>query len=358
MKLETTNTDINLINQDETRSANYMFTQQQENFPSTLVNILPGIMIVLIIGTGAYFVSQLHPSIDSLLLAIIFGIFFRMFFRNVAIFLPGVSIAEKILLPLGIISYGIGLNVVNSMRLPGRTMLLILTGVMLFYGVMYLLNRWLKIPVNLSFLVTSGIAICGASAVAVLSTTTDSEPEDTSVSILVVAAVGLLGVMVFPLLKQILHLPDLVYAVLSGATLQQAGIIGVSLSSMSGEILNYAYVVMTVRIVLLLGVVIGTSFFWQRSKHQVHMLNLVKRMWFLVPFTFVLVLVSIFPGINAFLMNFKILGTIALATAVGSIGFKVDVERLLAVGSKPILLGLIGWIIVVGLILWVWPLLL
>jgi uncharacterized membrane protein YadS len=83
--------------------------------------------------------------------------------------------------------------------------------------------NWLLVSGKLGCLISSGSAICGASAIAVLSPAMDAEPEDTSVSLLVVTAVGLIGAMISNL-REFLRLPDLAY-VLSGY-LQQTGSCG------------------------------------------------------------------------------------------------------------------------------------
>ena len=356
MNIQSSQADFNPADQEQRSSGEIYDSPRQENLPSSFMNVLPGLTIVLLIGVAAYYISQLHPSLDALAMAIILGITFRMMLGNAAIFLPGASFAVKIMVPVGIIFYGIGLNFGYFTRLPGKTILLILSCMVLFYGVIYFMNRLFKIPGKLGYLIASGSAICGASAIAVLSPAMEAEPEDTSVSLLVVTAAGLIGAITYPLLKEILHLPDLVYAVLSGATLQQTGIVRVSLTGMTAEVLSYAMAVKTIRILMLLGVAFATGLVQHRAHRDVPIISTLSRVWFLIPFSLIALLVTISPVIGTFLAEFKPIGTFAFSMALGSIGFMVNVESVLTVGSKPLLIGLVGWLIVVAIFLLAWPL--
>ena len=80
-------------------------------------------------------------------------------------------------------------------------------------------------PTRLNELIATGSAICGASAIVVVSPSIDAEPEETSTSLLVITGVGLLAMMVYPILRSMFNLSDEMYALLSGATLHQTGLV-------------------------------------------------------------------------------------------------------------------------------------
>jgi uncharacterized membrane protein YadS len=55
-------------------------------------------------------------------------------------------------------------------------------------------------------------------------------------------------------------------------------------------------------------------------------------------------------------MPLRPLATFVFALALGSIGFMVDIESVLTIGSRPLFVGLLGWIGVVVFFLAISPL--
>jgi uncharacterized integral membrane protein (TIGR00698 family) len=315
------------------------------------ISVIPGLLLVLAIGVAAFFLSRLHPSLDALAMAILLGIVAGIVTDRAAILLPGAQLGAKILIPVGIILYGTRLDFTRLAALPGMTIVLTVLCMATFYILILLLNRIWGIRSKTAELVASGSAVCGASAIAVLSPAMEAEPEDTSVSLLVITAVGLLGAITYPLLKTFLDMPDITYAVLSGATLHQTGIVKVAVSAMDKEIISYALAVKTVRIVMLLVIALITGLFHNRFQEGQSPLIFLRRVWFLVPFALVGVTMSFVPITREFFISMKPWATFIFSMAIGSIGFIVDIESVLTAGSRPLVIGLLGWI---GVVLFFW----
>jgi uncharacterized integral membrane protein (TIGR00698 family) len=320
---------------------------------------IPGIILVFIIGLVAYGLSRLHHSLDALAMAILLGIIIRAIFGEAEWYFPGVRLGLKIFIPHGIILYGSNLSFTFSASLPPNVIILTLLSMVAFYIVITLLNRLWKVAPKTGELIADGSAICGASAIAVISPAVEAEPKDTSVSLLVVTTIGLLGAMIYPVIKELLHLPDAVYAVLSGATLHQTGIVRVAVASMDPEYVTMALTVKSIRILMLLAVTVLTVLFHSRSAQGRFVFDKkglwdgFKRVWFLLPFLLMALLVS-FPATSVFLVQLRPWATFVFSMALGSIGLMVDIESVLAAGSRPLLVGLVGWILVVLFFLLTW----
>lgn len=323
------------------------------------VDLWPGLLLVLVIGLAAYGLSRLHTSLDALAMAIILGIAARIIVGKGERFMPGVRLGVKVLIPIGIILYGSNLNFNSLGEVSSNVILLTLVCMASFYVFIFILNRIWGIAPKMSELIASGSAICGASAIAVLSPEVDAKPEDTSISLLVVTTVGLMGAMIYPVLRDIIHLPDQVYAVLSGATLHQTGIVKIAVSSMSLSIVNLALGVKTIRILMLLVVALLTAVVHSRTQPggikigRETLFITLRRVWFLLPFALCAILVSL-PATSAFFTPLKTWATFFFAFALGSIGFMVDMESVLTVGGRPLMIGLLSWFFVVILFLLTW----
>jgi uncharacterized integral membrane protein (TIGR00698 family) len=335
------------------------FQKASGSHPSTIREVLPGLLLVFSLGLAAYLLSLLHSSLDALFLALILGIVSRNLIGAAPGLLPGVQLGVKVFIPVGIILYGTNLDFSRLYSLPIRTILLTLLCMTVFFILIYWLNNVWRLPVKLSELLTAGSAICGASAIAVLSPSVDAEPEDTSVSLLVITAAGLLGLMIYPILKEFLGLPDTAYAVLSGSTLQQTGIVRIAVSNLDSDIVSYGMAVKTLRIVMLapIALIVGLLHSRQTGSNQ-SMLDSLRRVWFLLPFILVGILVSFVPPLRGLLLGLRPWATILFSMALASIGFMVTIDSVLTFGSKPLVVGLLGWIGVVVFFLLVSPFLL
>lgn len=345
-------------------------------------SILPGLALVTAIGSAAYFLGTLHPSLDALALAIGFGIFARALTGENSRLLTGVRWALRVFIPAGIILYGTRLDFARLTALPPTVIVLTVLTMGAFYGAIYLLERYLPVArktapnertssvraANASTtgartaLIASGSAICGASAIAVLAPVMDAEPEDTSVSLLVITAVGLLGAMVYPVLRELTGMSDILYAVLSGATLHQTGIVKIAITNLDPLYVSFALAVKTTRIVMLaiIAFIFGARHAFNpgtgaaaRSRSP---LQALTRVWFLVPFIAVGLAMSYLPGARGFFNLLSPAGTLIFSAALASIGLLVDIESVLMVGVRPLIVGFLGWVAVVIVFLMLSPL--
>ena len=334
---------------------------------TTITALFPGLVAVVLIGWAAYWLSQLHPALDILVMAILLGILVRTVSDRLVALLPGAKMGVKLFIPAGIILYGTTIQASAMKQLPMVAILLTLVCMLAFFILIILLNRVLRVPKKSSDLVATGSAVCGASAIAVLSPAIEAEPKDISVSLLVITTVGLLGAMLYPLLRTFLGLPDMIYAIFSGATLPQLGIVRTVTAGMSSEMIQSALAVKSLRIVMLLVVVLVYALRYQRTikgsrPAQLHrssrlaaLFTPLSRVWFIVPFLLLALLPALLPDLRIFTEPLRPLAAILLAFALGSVGILVDIESVMVTGSRPLIAGLLGWMGVIILFLLIWP---
>ncbi len=302
-----------------------------------------GVGMAIAIGLLAYWISTFYPSLEALAVALILGMIVRGLFAKRLNFEAGVQWAIKIFVPLGIILYGTRLDMVRLGNLATPIVLRIAFNVVLFYLVVFLLARWWPMRRATTTLLASGSAICGASAIVVLSPAADAEPEDTSVSLIVVATIGLFGAMLFPVLKVLFGWSDQFFALLAGSTLHQTATVKLAVESLSNEIIDYALTVKMVRVVMLIPVAIGLAWF-QRAREGIWQ-KALGQIWFV----FVFALVGTAFSFIAFRSYGNLLApwsSLFLTWAMSSIGLTVDLDAVVEAGMRPLVIGLVAWLIV------------
>lgn len=278
---------------------------------------------------------------------------------NFARYISGAQLGTKFLIPAAIILYGANLDISRLAALPWQVILITLLGMGLFYLLIYWLNPVLwKMPGRLNELIATGSAICGASAIVVVSPSIDAEPEETSTSLLAITAVGLLALMLYPIFRAMFGLSDELYALMSGATLHQTGLVRAAVTqakpALDQSIVAYALAVKTLRIVMLAPVAIISGFLHLRVKKdsdkttkdqkRPSWTSAVLRVWFLGPFIILGLLTSFIPEVRTFMADLKPLESIVFASALASIGFDIDIESVILSGMKPVLVALLAWL--------------
>jgi uncharacterized integral membrane protein (TIGR00698 family) len=269
-------------------------------------------------------------------------------------------LALRLILPAGAILYGtqLDLNALASLGSGSQliwVILLVILTMIAFYVFIFWLNALWHLPTKTSELIASGSAVCGPASIVVLSPTIEAEPEDTSISLLSITAVGLFGLMIYPLLRSYLSLPDALYAVLSGATLQYTGLVQAAVAGMEPALVDYALAINSLRIIMLIVVSLLTALLHTRLRSGNAVRDALKRNWFLIPFIILALLVSFVPALKPLFVSLRPWSSFLLALAAGCIGLVVDINNVIRHGVRPLLVSLFGWIVVVIIFLFVSP---
>ncbi len=302
--------------------------------------ITVGLIIVILITVISYMLSLVHPSFDSLVISIIFGMLVANIIKDREIFEKGIAFALKLFLPLGIALYGAQLQFEGA-RLK-LWIYVILTLVMLF-ALTYFISRVLGLSKTVGILLSTGISICGASAIAVIAPLIKARKEEISISIIVVMLVGLAGMISYPLISDFLVLKDGEFAFLSGATLPMLGQVKAVALTAGQDSLETALKLKLIRISCLIFIPIAALALLGRENK------------FYIPW-FILVFIALAIGVNL-TEKAKIIKELTqpvskffLSAALAAIGLSVDFDAIAEEGAKPLFTVCLSWGIVVLLI--------
>lgn len=322
-----------------------------------LARTIPGLLLCASIALPAYELSRYHPSLDALAISLILGILLRNVLGPMVAIQPGVRLTTLVFIPAGVVLYGSRLNLLTFTELPVYSTIVVIAGMAAFFMVIMIAGRALGIDRNTGMLIASGTAICGASAIAVLSPIMGSRSRETSMALIVITTVGLGGVMVYPLIADTLAMSPEAFGFFSGATLQQTGIVKLAAAHMGDEAVNMAVTVKMVRVAMLAPLTIFLAAALLKTDESPttghrHTLNLaLKRVWFIPFFVAVALYFSFYEPAAGLKNDIEPLATICLSLALASIGLTVDFDSIRTKGPRPLLIGLFGWLAVSALLL-------
>ena len=188
-----------------------MSTQIQQIDPITarrgsyaLKKYSPGLLLCAVAVAIAMTVNVFLPGVSPLVVAIVLGIALTNVVRLPESTAPGLTLASKKLLRLGIVFLGLQLVLSDIVSL-GAPMLVVIVCIVAggIFGTI-LIGRLMKMRSAQVLLIACGFSICGAAAVAGVEGVTDSDEEDVVTAVALVVIFGTLMIPAIPLLGQLL----------------------------------------------------------------------------------------------------------------------------------------------------------
>lgn len=307
-----------------------------------------GIVLAVLVGTISVLIRDFTklPILDPLLVSLIIGIAIRTFMRFDDKYLSGFRIAPLVLIPIGVVFYGAkNLNFIKFASVDPNSIFLVLIVFIVYVISALLLSYFFGLKEKTSYLITSGSAICGASAIIITSKSIDAEPDDVSISLLSVFVTALIGLfIVLPCLTSYFNIAGVDYGVFTGALLQFTGFVKVSAANMSSEVQAIALSVKAVRYVGLLFLIpLFASFV--KNKPSVP--------YFLWAFLGAGLLFTFMPELSKALSPiFELILTVLWSIAMGAIGLNANIKTLFSkYGLKTFAVSFISFMIATGILL-------
>ncbi|WP_026118748.1 YeiH family protein [Nocardiopsis salina] len=316
--------------------------------------LAPGLLVCFLVGAVSTAAAVPFDGVSGLVIAIVVGIVWRNSAPWPQALAPGVAVAAKPVLRVGIVLLGLQLLIGDVRGLGVWVIVGVTAAVGLTFWATMAVGRRLGLSPNQRLLVASGFSICGAAAVAGTDAVTDSEEREVATA---VAMVVVFGTAMIPLMPAL--------GALSGFTPEQTGLlIGLSTHEVAQVVaaggiagsgaLAVAVTVKLARVLFLVPVLAGIA--WSRRRGEAASGTAVgaeqKKRPPLVPL-FVLGFIACValrstgvlpePALEAA----HLLQTLALSTAMFALGLNVHVKALLEVGGRPVALSAVSTLVIV-----------
>ena len=219
-----------------------------------------------------------------------------------------------------------------------------------------LIGRMLKMDRGVALLTSIGSGICGAAAILGAESTIQTKPYKTAVAVSTVVIFGTLSMFIYPILYRngTFMLSPNEMGIFTGATLHEvAHTVGAG-NAMGKEISDVAIIVKMIRVMMLVPVLLITSFMVSRAAvktgGQGGRMKDISIPWFAIGFLAVIGFNSfdLLPqGLITFINN---LDTFLLTMAMTALGAETSIDKFKKAGAKPFILAslLYLWLIAGG----------
>ncbi len=258
------------------------------------------------------------------------------------------SKTTKILLQISVVLLGFGMNLAEVVR-AGRTG--VLFTIATIFGTLalgFLVGKLLKVKDKTSNLISSGTAICGGSAIAAIAPVIDADGEEISVALGTVFILNSIALFVFPFVGYALNLSQNQFGVWAAIAIHDTSSVVGAATKYGAEALQIATTVKLARALWIAPLALLFSLIYRNKKAKIaipyfilfFLLATVARTY--APETFP-------PQIFDWLVAAAKVG---LTVTLFLIGAGLSREVLRKVGARPLVQGVLLWLIISIASLW------
>lgn len=262
---------------------------------------------------------------------------------------------SKYLLQYAVVGLGFGMNLSDAIARGKEGMLFTIVSV---FGTMlvgwFIGRKVLKVDRNSSYLISTGTAICGGSAIATVGPIINAKDEEMSVSLATIFILNAIALLIFPVVGEWLGLSQTDFGMWAAIAIHDTSSVVGAGAAYGEEALQVATTVKLTRALWIVLVALFTMFLF-RSKNKKLSLPL-----FILFFIVALIINSYFLskyewGVNLGNM-INDLSKKVLTLTMFFIGASLTKNTLNSIGAKSLLLGVVLWIfisvITLGYIYW------
>lgn len=242
----------------------------------------------------------------------------------------------KWLLQMAVVALAFGIDVNKAIEAGAEGFSITSLSVFAVLGLGLLITRWFHLERKLAFLISSGTAICGGSAIASMAPVINASVKEMSSALAVVFFLNALAVFIFPALGIWLQMSQHQFGLWCAVAIHDTSSVIGAASQFGNEALELATVAKLVRMLWILPLIVGSTLFSEDKKR-------VRFPWFVLCFCLVL-FASAFFSIPKELANgvFRISNSL-MSVVLFLMGASLTLRELKSVGHKPLVFGVVLW---------------
>lgn len=246
---------------------------------------------------------------------------------------------SKFLLQASVVALGFGMNLPDVLKAGRSGFAYTALGISFALAAGLALGRLVRVPATPSFLISSGTAICGGSAIAAVAPIMQATGEEMSVALGTVFILNSIALFIFPPIGSALHLTEAQFGLWAALAIHDTSSVVGAATRYGAAALLIATTVKLARALWILPLSLGTAAMRRtRSKVQIP--------WFIFLFCLAAVVNSYAPGMGRGTHVLSQAGKLGLTATLFLIGTGISRAALREVGWRPLLQGVLLWLLI------------
>jgi uncharacterized integral membrane protein (TIGR00698 family) len=254
--------------------------------------------------------------------------------------------ATHLLLQISIVGLGFGMNVHSALKAGKQGFLFTIISITGTLALGWLLGKIFKIDKKTFLLVSSGTAICGGSAIAAISPVIQAEEKQISVALGTVFILNSIALFMFPLIGHYFHLSETQFGLWCAIAIHDTSSVVGAASKYGPRALEIATTVKLARALWIIPVSIGAAIIYRNKSTK------IKIPWFIGFFIGAMIINTYVPAVRTTAPALVSIGKTGLTLTLFLIGAGLSKKVFKSVGLKPMLQGVILWVVISLSALW------
>lgn len=280
--------------------------------------------------SASFFLPTAISLLAGILLAVTLGSPFKKFTKKVS----------KYLLQLSVIGLGFGMNLHSAIEAGKDGMLFTIVSVIGVMCLGVLLGKAFRLSRNNSYLISSGTAICGGSAIAAIAPIIDAGDDETTLSMATVFTLNAAALLIFPAIGHLLGMSQEQFGTWAAIAIHDTSSVVGAGAAYGEEALKVATTVKLTRALWIIPMAVATTFIFRKKGKKISI------PWFILIFIIAMLANTYFGIPEAISAGIVTCSKHALSATLFLIGCGISVQSIRNTGIRPFALGISLWIII------------
>lgn len=248
--------------------------------------------------------------------------------------------ATHILLQASVVGLGFGMQIDKALETGKTSFLLTIAFISITLISGYILGKFLKIENKTSFLIALGTAICGGSAIAAISPIIRAQEKQLSIALGTIFTLNAVALFIFPAIGHALDLSQLQFGIWSAIAIHDTSSVVGAADKYGPEALAIATTAKLGRALWIIPVAFLATYLFKTDGPK------VKIPWFIGLFVLAMLANSYIPCIQNYQHFITSFAKTGLTLTLFLIGCGISRTLIIEMGIKPLLQGIILWVII------------
>ncbi len=296
------------------------------------------VIYILLIALILFPFDRFGLPVISAPLALLCGLAFAFIFPN-----PYPKFnkkTSKYLLQVAVVCLGFNMNLQESLKSGSEGMLFTVVSVVGVMALGVLVGYWLHINRKTAYLISSGTAICGGSAIAAVGPVLKANENEMAVSLGVIFILNSLGLFIFPPLGHIFEMTQQQFGTWAAIAIHDTSSVVGAGEAYGEEALQIATLIKLTRALWIIPLAIATMFIFRDKTAKISI------PWFIFIFVLAMV-VNTYVTLPAWFVSSMVwIAKRGMVVTLFLIGASLSIASIRSVGVKPLLQAVLLWIVI------------
>ena len=309
-------------------------------------NVSRSIYWVLLVLTAVPYKELFGVEIVTPAIALFIGLVFAFIFG-----IPCPKFNKKLskyLLQASVVGLGFGMNLIQSLKSGADGMLFTVVSVIGVMIVGVFLGRYMGIDRKTSYLISSGTAICGGSAIAAVGGVLKAKENEMAVSLGVIFILNAIALFIFPPMGHFFGLSQEQFGTWAAIAIHDTSSVVGAGEAYGPQACELATLIKCTRALWIIPLAFFTIW-WNRKDHKATGKAKVSMPWFILFFVVAMVINTYTPeawGMTGFYDILVKIAKKALVVVLFAIGASLSLKVVKSVGVKPLIQAITLWILI------------